>query len=420
MICPSKVVAGLLFAFPLLMAVTSHWASVVFLFLALTALFFTRTPSAPLRIEEGLYVAIVLAYVMTTVMSNTLSGWTEGSISWFEATFRFLLAIPLFLYMRTHPACVLYFLRAVPIAGIIIGVYVIVMLLIGTHRDDVGPYGPIFTGNMALLTMVVSLATMQYPTYRLNLRIPIHLLGAIFALTAVVLSGTRGAWLAAVIILPFTIFIALKAIPSPRVRNGILTGITVAFVAVIVFSVLAQPKMTQKRLVAAVEQTTDYFSAKTQDQRNAASSTPVGIRLEQWRAGLLIASDNPLFGVGVGNVGGEINERIAEGLISPAIEVPPRRVNSSVHLHSAYVDALAFKGAIGFSALMLLLFYPAFLGLRRHIRRSAAWNMVISVTLVFAIISLTVDPLIRNGYTSAYIIFQMGALALLFSEQRDE
>ncbi|MFO8005998.1 O-antigen ligase family protein [Thioalkalivibrio sp.] len=418
----AKVLGGALFAFPLLMAIASHWASTIFVLVAVIAFFSMRAAlsmfasRAPLRIEELLYIGIVLAYLGTTVISNTLSGWTEGSISWFEATFRFLLAIPLFLYMRAHPECVMYLLRAVPLAGIIIGSYVLAMLFIENGRID-GPYGPIVVGNMAVLLMVVSLATMQYPTYRLTWKIPIHLVGAMFALVAVVLSGTRSAWLATLIVLPMAIFMALKALPSPRLRTGILIGTMVAFGAVIMVSVLGQPKLTQERLALAVKQTTDYLSAETREQRDQASRTSIGVRLEQWRVGLLVFSDHPFFGVGVGNVGDEINQRISEGRVSPAIEVPSRRVNSNVHLHSAYIDALAFKGAIGFSALMLLLLYPAVLGLSRQMRGKRAWDLAILVMMVFAVISLTVDPFIRNGYTSIYIMFQMSALALLFSEK---
>lgn len=413
----NRVIAVLLFSFPLLAVLVEHWASGIYALIAITALVLWRRPQPPLLREESWFVAVLLLFVISTIASNTVSGWSDASIRWFEAVSRILFAIPLFLYLRAYPGVVLYLLRAVPIAAAITGGYVAAAVILEGVRVY-GPYNPIFIGNAAILFVITSLVTMHYPTYPARYRIPIHLAGAAIGMVAVVLSGTRSAWLVALLVLPLAVYFAVNRISDPRFRRRLAFGALVVAAAVILAGFVAQPRLTQNRLAAAVEQTGDYLTAETREQRFAAAAASVGIRLEQWRAGLQIFADHPLFGVGVGNTGREINRRIEDGDISPSIEVPAEYVDDPVHLHSAYVDALVFKGIVGLFALVCLLFYPVALGMQRSYRAAAGRGFVICVSLVFAVMSLTADPFIRNGYTSIYLIFVIGALTLLFSAVR--
>lgn len=412
-----RMAAALLFAYPLLLVSVDHWGSGLYHLVVLLALLSLRAPQVPLTREEWIFIGVILLYFAAAVISNTLNGWTYASIRWFEATFRLLLVIPIFLFLRERPDVVLNLLRGVPVAGLLTGAFVVYQTMHHGSRV-VGASGPIFAGNMAVLLAMASLVTMRYRTYPPKLRIPLHVLGAVMALAAAVFSGTRGAWLAAIVVLPVVSAMALLDIPSVRARRRLALGALALACAVLVIGVVVQPKLTQHRLAVAMEQTSKYLGAETWDQRDKAGRTSVGTRLEQWRTGLLIFTEHPFFGIGIGNAGYHINRHVAAGTASPSIEVPAALEPSPKHLHSGYVDALAFKGIVGLVTLLCVLFYPVWLSLRRASRGSSARILVVGHALAFAVFAITEDPFIRNGYTSVYVVFLACVLALLFAETR--
>lgn len=416
-----KSLAVLFFLFPVLSVAVEHWVSGIFVLIAIACLFYLRSEQPEFSRNECIFLGIVVFYVLSTVISNTVNGWPESSVRWFEATSKFVFTIPIYLFLRTRPWILLYLFRGIPLAGVITGVYVTVMTFMEGGRVY-GPYNPIFIGNMAVLIAAISLATLHYPTFPSGIRVPIHLLGCVMAISSIVLSGTRIAWLVAILVLPFAAYLAIQRLDNRRLRIRIVAGILAVIGTVISVGVILQPKLTQDRMLAAFEQSMGYFSTETLDERDDASGTSVGIRLEQWRAGMLIFAEKPLFGTGVGNVGPEINRLIDEGRISISIGIADGDESRPIHLHSAYFDTLAFKGIIGVCALLLLLAHPVWVGWRER----AYYNLglggngfLIIVGMAFIVISITVDPFIRNNYTSMYLLFLASALSLVHAENRE-
>lgn len=387
--------------------------------LALLALLQLRRPQPPLDKDDRTFIGILLLYLISTVISNTLSGWTYASVRWYEADLRLLLGIPIFLLLRSQPNVIMGLLRAVPIAALLAGGYAVYLRTHGAVRVD-GPYGPIFLGNIAALLAVVSVATVRYHTYPLVLRIPLHLAGAAAAVVASVLSGTRSAWLAAAVALPVALLFSLMSTRTARLRRHLSIG-TLGFVGAVVALTLIvapmAPKRIEDRALASAHELTRFFSAETNEQREAASRSSAGIRLEQWRTGLLIASEQPLFGVGVGNVSHEINRHVRAGTASPAILVHDADEGRGSHLHSAYFDALTFKGGLGLATLLLLIGYPLYLGLQRGNRSRKATGLLMANSVAFGIFCLTEDPFIRNNFSSVFMVFTLSALILLSAER---
>ncbi len=411
------IAAALLFAFPLFATSVTHWASGVYYLLALIALASLRRPDPPLAGAERVFLGVIAFYLAATLIANTLSGWTYASVRWYEADFRILLSIPLFLLLRRYPEIATALIRAVPVAAVVIGIYVIHGTLANGGRFY-GPYSPILIGNFAALLAVLSLISLRFDYWPQRIRIPLHVAGAALALIAAALSGTRSAWLAAAITLPIAVWLMSGAIVSKSLRRRLALGVLAVAGVVVTAAIVVEPDLTQKRLGQAVEQATRYITAETAEQRSAAAASPVGIRFEQWRVALLIFTDNPLFGIGVGNVSDEINRLISTGVASPAIEAIEADLGKGSHLHSAYFDALVFKGLTGLVALLCLLFCPIYLALRPEHRHSGMRDILIVQSLAFAIFSLTEDPFIRNNFISIFLVFTVSAVSLLFAEAR--
>jgi O-antigen ligase len=412
----ARTAMALLWAFPLFAVSFRHWSSGIAIALFGLALLSTRKRWLPLGREESTFIGIIVAYVATAVISNTLSGWTPGSLRWFEAHGRFLFAIPLLVFLCRHPAAAMGLLRGIPVAGAIVGIHAIHLTFFAGVGRAYGPYGPIMFGDIAALLAALSVATIRFETYRQPLRVPLHITGAVMGLTAVALSGSRNAWLAAAITLPLALLFALRGMDRGHARR-IATASAGAGLALVVLAAVAVPELTAQRWEHVRDQASSYSAMLLQGGQDSVSSNTVGIRVEQWRAGILMFRERPLFGYGIGNVGPEINRYVESGKVHPAIYVAGAEDGGPSHLHSAYFDALAYKGIIGLITLLSVLFYPAYLALQRQRRAPHAAGLVLVNSLAFAIFSLTEDPFIRNNFTSVYLVFTTAALALLLTEE---
>ncbi|MDX9740930.1 MAG: O-antigen ligase family protein [Gammaproteobacteria bacterium] len=403
--------AVLLFAFPLFAIPVKSWASSIYYLLALIALFALKRPRPPLSRVETIFVGLILFYLAVTIVANTLSGWTRSSVGWYEADLRIMLAIPIYLYLRIRTHLVTWLLRAIPIAALISGAYVLWMTIMFDGRVE-GPYGPIFAGDICALFAVLSLATMSFRLYPRSFGIALHAGAFAAGLSGALLSGTRGAWLALILILPLFCWSGLRALRPERRRSVILGG-SVAGLAVISAVALVQPHLVNDRVMEAMQQGKHFLSARESPDLAARNLGSIGTRLEQWRAGLLIAGEYPLFGIGVGNVLPELQARVESGEVHPSVLIPNAGTRRGVHLHSGYVDALVFKGVVGLLALLCVLGFPLWLAMNRENRGSSASTLLVVHTFMVAAFALTEDPFIRNNFTSIYLTILVCSVALL-------
>ena len=135
----------------------------------------------------------------------------------------------------------------------------------------------------------------------------------------------------------------------------------------------------EKRIESAVGNVGAYFE-------NGKATTSPGVRLELWKAALLIAKDNPVFGVGENQYLDLKKELIEKGELAPSI----LRYG---HSHNAYFYALVRRGAAGLLFLLLLLSFPVIIA-HRELRSSENRKRASSVGLMvfglfFAFANLT-------------------------------
>lgn len=208
--------------------------------------------------------------------------------------------------------------------------------LMGARRADSFSGNAIVFGNMALTLGVV--AWWLAPNRRLAM------MAVVGALMASVLSGSRGGWLAVPLVL-------LLAVADHRRRGGVvpwkrLVGVAVPVIAAVVMSGGGMP---MERLAAAVDDVTEYVGAEAPAP---ATGTSIGARFEAWRAAGSAFMDQPLTGVGWGNLGEEFEEQVAAGQRHP-------RIATFSHAHHHLLGALASGGMVGFAAAVLVLAVPA-------------------------------------------------------------
>jgi len=163
------------------------------------------------------------------------------------------------------------------------------------------------------------------------------------ALIAVVFTQTRGA----LICLPL-MFIISGFYYRQHLRRYAKQAVIGACLLAVTGAMLIPQSSIMSRLNSGVVNTEKYFS-----EGNATTSA--GVRLELWKAAVLVALKNPVFGAGVTEYVAEKEALIKAGILAPS-------VRQFTHSHNAYVYAAARRGIVGFIILLALLFYPVYIG----------------------------------------------------------
>jgi O-antigen ligase len=396
----------LVFLFPLFTNSLRHWASSTYLLLALVSLISIKKYSYDLNKEEKIFLAIIILHVASTAISNILAGWTRASHTWFfSGDVRLLLAVPVYLYLRSIEDIWKYFLAAIPIGAVIIGLTGIVDFMLRYAHGDVGMifaegvYGHIFQGNISVLWSVLSYAAIEF--YKDNKRMRILCLsGALLGAVGALVSVTRNAWLS-LILLYLLAFImqggvakAFRAVGYKR-----FAFIIIALIPVLYF--FSGIDYVNARFNRIFQEPIAYFSA---DRSKPIEFTSIGFRLEQWRGAVYAFEEKPLFGHGVGNTGIVHNRYVKEGKLNEFIYQISADNGQPTHTHSAYFSYLGDKGVVGFVLIILLLFYPVYVSIKKKSGVDCAWKFQILLSSAFILASLTEHPFVRNNWTSVFVV----------------
>lgn len=397
----------LIFMFPLFTNTIRHWTSSSFVVLALVSLFFINKYKLDLSKEEKIFILIIIFHVLSTAVSNTLSGWTYASKTWFySGDVRFLFAIPIYLYLRTIPFVWRYMLLSIPFAAIIIGLTGVIDFMLRYTRGDLegifaeGVYGHIFQGNMAALWSVFSYAAYEYFKDNKTMR-AICVVGAVLGGMGAIVSVTRNAWLS-LVLLYILLFVMQGGVL--RVMRSLGFGRILLIISALlpVLYFLSGIEYVRERLTQVYEEPLMYFNA---DRSKPIEYRSLTFRLEQWRGVIYAFEEKPIFGHGVGNSGKVHNRYILEGRLNSMIyQEPTEKYGSPSHVHSAYFEYLGDTGIVGFVAIMLVLFYAPYVAFKSRHGNGLAWKFVFLHGMAFAIASLTEVPFIRNNWTSVFLI----------------
>ena len=396
----------LVFLFPLFTNTFRHWASATYVLLALVSLFSIKRWTYDLKKEEKIFLAIIVLHVASTALSNALAGWTRASHSWFfSGDMRFLFVVPVYLYLRSIPGIWKYFLMAVPVGGIIIGITGVVDFMLRYMHGSVemifaeGVYGHIFQGNISVLWSVLSFAALEFYKGNKTMRM-LCVAGAVLGAVGALVSVTRNAWLS-LLLLYMLVFImqagAAKTIKALGLKRAVFIGI--ALFPVLYF--LSGIDYVNARFTRIFQEPVAYFNA---DRGKPIEFTSIGFRLEQWRGAIYAFEEKPVFGHGVGNTGIVHNRYVKEGRLNEVIYQDSADRGNPTHTHSVYFSYLGDTGLVGFVLILLLLFYPAYVALRLRNVPNSAWKVQVLLSASFILASLTEHPFVRNNWTSVFIV----------------
>jgi len=201
-------------------------------------------------------------------------------------------------------------------------------------------------------------------------------------------SGTRGAWLAVLIVIAGLFVFDLSRQSQERGSRASIwfNYLFVTLVALLV----SQSERVEGRLLEAIANLSGFRDGTDRD-------TSVGLRFQMWESAIHMWRENPIFGSGLGDYGFDLHRLMIE---NPVI--------ISTHFgeaHSLYMEILATTGALGFSGLIFAAFaYPVWVFLRAYRSDPSSSMPIQGLVLVasFGVFGLSQNWLSRSSLSSVY------------------
>lgn len=199
-----------------------------------------------------------------------------------------------------------------------------------------GPYHPIVLGILSIHLACIIFAWLLTSTHTWKQRgLGISCLGC--ALYCSLLTGTRGAWLCIPVVLTITFGIYLK-----RLRTKALVAILFGIGIVLVATKLLLPQSVESRIEV-------FQNSLIQPTHDLSANE----RLEMWRASLIIFSESPVLGSGIGDFRDDLKRLIDDG------KSPLQSAHD--HAHNIYFDSLARTGIVGTGIMLVVLFLQPYI-----------------------------------------------------------
>ena len=322
----------------------------------------------PLKKNEKLFLQVIGFYIFVYLANIYI---LDSSISEFGYTARFIILLPVFFYARKqklNTSMVLYGIFLGSLACFLIAIYQVFLLEMPRAN---GITNPVPFGGISITLGLMCISAVVFSTS--NKFTIFMILGFIFGSIASILSGSRGAWLA--LLSCFVYFIWSNPIPL-SVRHRTIYSL------VFVLTILAcyQIPDVQLRVGYAIQNIDAYFNQNI-------VYTSAGLRLETWKAGFIVFSENPVFGIGEGN----FNFTTAMTNLANRGEIAPVIPTSIAHVHNEYLSAALHRGVFGLLSLMILFLFPLWVFRQRLLVSNGIHKTLLVSGIMLILCSMTIS-----------------------------
>ncbi len=236
-------------------------------------------------------------------------------------------------------------------------------------------------------TMVASLSTISlyYLLFSAKRKIQIiSLLSYISGISGIMLSETRGTLLA---LACASILLLLSFLYHCNCKKKIFS-----LILLLLFFISSTAYLNSDIIKSRIEKTQYELTQIS----NGNYSTSIGLRLSMWKAGLELAKNPTLIGLGDAHI--ELKQRLAdEGKI-------PQNVVKWPHYHNDYISSLVKRGVLGFIMLITLLSFPVYCYFKN---KSEYTFIALGISTVYAVCSITDIPLFQAGPLIMYLVIMI-------------
>jgi len=398
-----QAIGVLLFAYLILSIIipSSGYLILGVLILSLIGLMIRRY-SLPLDKDEKIIFFSFIAYFLSALLNSYLF---NIDIRELDSVSRFILVLPIFLYIRKSSLQTEFIAYGFAVGAIIFGVGLISYKLMNINLFEFSKH----KGMITFYAGIFSISSLFFLNKKRNyLSLIIFITAGFLGISAMLLAGGRGVWIAAI----FSIFILI--VLNPNYWNKLERSFVLfIFVFLFIISFAIPNSGTFNRLEKAYTGITEFIS-KGDEARDYAKGFSVMSRLEMWKAGVLILKDNLIAGVGLNNFKANTKKLIQEKKISPEI-------GSFSHPHGQFITTLVEQGILGLIVLFFVIYLPFRVGLKvKNIRSkdSMPYIIILTTTLFYFFYSFTNGIYAHQNTTLFYALIISVASALLKRDSR--
>ncbi|MDX1455116.1 MAG: glycosyltransferase [Gammaproteobacteria bacterium] len=325
--------------FPIASMVFDRGSSSILLALGVLGILFTLQDGRPVRLtrDEKLLVFVVVFFFLVALLS-----WLAGDANYagfrkLGRYLRFLLLVPIYLAVRRVPGREIVWWGGLALGAL--GSGALALGQMWTGGTLFGPIDdPVAVSAIALAMGFMSLGGLPVFASKHRLLQILPLLAVILGLTASLVMGSRGPWMAVPVLLILALFYFWKV----KGRNGLLIiGLVSAFIG----AAIAIPA------TGVADRLGHLYADVVHASFDQGDVSPVGMRLSLWKVAWSGFLDDPLFGGGVGSFQEKVEAAHEAGELS---ELYLRYG----HPLSEYFSVLASRGLLGLVALFLLFAMP--------------------------------------------------------------
>jgi O-antigen ligase len=349
---------------------------------------------------EWLVLAAIVAWLLHTALSAWLNDIPEQGYDHFRSRqTKWLFFVPIYLYVRQYHLPLPIFWAGVFLCILVTGIDTLHQFYdngYSLHKrvDDGGQlalrYGAII-GTMIMISVLPILQCWREQRFRV-----VALLGLLTLLgfCAVIIAGTRSAWLALVVFaLGSLIWLAWR-------RTGVRQVLLTCAIVVAGMAALYQLDHVEKRVGAIYDQAADYYSEQP-EVAEQAKRTSIGVRFELWKIAWQLGGEQIWYGHGPGSFNAIINEEYQQ-------RNWPGHLREFEYPHNQYLAAWATRGLPGVALLLLLSILP-FLFFRHWANSSneELWMIAFAgliLVLSFMIYNLTYDHFEKRAQIAFYVM----------------
>ena len=334
-------IAGLV----ILCGIFLYWdlSRAIYILAALAAVGYLGKSRPDLDSAHKFYALPIYVFVGVMLASVAFNGFDDsGTNAFFSRYLLLLLAVPY------AGLCYLTYDRANNIwlkfgaAGFVLGLTALIdFIAMDKYRADGGDNAVIF-GFVTAAIVTVLIASFRSHWQDRSFGRTFFCATIAFGLVALLLSGSRGGWLALLITATLAIFLFLDRYAWPR--RLALTLVLPSILLVLILVATASMPMVKQRMVAFVNDLDFYFSDTAAEELNSTSN-----RVETWKVSAQIGLDNLLLGTGPGS----FRKTLAE--YADRDDTLARLKPDLAHAHNQYMQSFATTGLVGLAALFCLL-----------------------------------------------------------------
>ena len=357
---------------------------------------------APLRAHPWYVAAMIFPPVAILAQQAVFGFWAPRQ---FDPLSRFAFALPIFLLLCRMPSRSLTAIGwGCALGALAASAWLFIAPPAGDWSDTVrlSNYytNPIPFGDTALLFAFLSLITFGWDHRHRAFALAVKLTGLVAGGVASYLSGTRGGWVAV------PVFLILIGMQYGWFTHWKRVLVATACIVACVAALLSTERIHQ-RFVSATRDVTLL--------EHGNEDTPVGVRLQLWRAAITLFEEHPVYGVGKGNLRNAYGELAQRGMASPNI------VNERAH--SDFFSAIAEMGAIGAASIFVVYFGTSvyFWRARRDadpvIRTAACSGLAVSFSTI--LFGLTIDVFVPVMVTVLLALLTAAFLATIVVRRRE-